>query len=57
MMIASPGPTSRISLKGGYSASKATLSDANAFIAVPEGESDLPAGAEVTVVVLERRYI
>ena len=36
---------------------QATLSDANAFIAVPEGESDLPAGAEVTVVVLERRYI
>jgi molybdopterin molybdotransferase len=36
---------------------QATLSDANAFIAVAEGESDLPAGAEVTVVVLERRYI
>jgi molybdopterin biosynthesis enzyme len=36
---------------------QATLSDANAFIAVPEGESDLSAGAEVTVVVLERRYI
>ena len=36
---------------------QATLSDANAFIAVPEGESDLHAGAEVTVVVLERRYI
>ena len=36
---------------------QATLSDANAFIAVPEGESDLAAGAEVTVVVLERRYI
>jgi molybdopterin biosynthesis enzyme len=36
---------------------QATLSDANAFIAVPEGESELPAGAEVTVVVLERRYI
>jgi len=36
---------------------QATLSDANAFIAVPEGDSELPAGAEVTVVVLERRYI
>ncbi len=36
---------------------QATLSDANAFIAVPEGESELPAGAEVTVVVLERRYL
>ena len=36
---------------------QATLSDANAFIAVPEGEGDVPAGAEVTVVVLERRYI
>jgi molybdopterin molybdotransferase len=36
---------------------QATLSDANAFIAVPEGDSELSAGAEVTVVVLERRYI
>ena len=36
---------------------QATLSDANAFIAVPEGETKLSAGAEVTVVVLERRYI
>ena len=36
---------------------QATLSDANAFIAIPEGESEKPAGAEVTVVVLERRYI
>lgn len=36
---------------------QATLSDANAFIAVPEGQSDVPAGSEVTVVVLERRYI
>ncbi len=36
---------------------QATLSDANAFIAVPEGESDVAAGSEVTVVVLERRYI
>lgn len=35
----------------------ATLSDANAFIAVSENESDLPAGSTVTVVVLERRYI
>ena len=36
---------------------QSTLSDANAFIAVGENESDLPAGATVTVVVLERRYI
>ena len=36
---------------------QATLSDANAFIAVPEGEAELVAGSEVTVVVLERRYI
>jgi molybdopterin biosynthesis enzyme len=36
---------------------QATLSDANAFIAVPEGDGDVAAGAEVTVVVLERRYI
>jgi molybdopterin biosynthesis enzyme len=36
---------------------QATLSDANALIAVPESEGDLAAGAEVTVVVLERRYI
>ena len=36
---------------------QATLSDANSFIAVPEGETDLSAGAEVTVVVLERRYL
>ena len=36
---------------------QATLSDANAFIAVPEGDADVAAGAEVTVVVLERRYI
>jgi molybdopterin biosynthesis enzyme len=36
---------------------QATLSDANAFIAVSEGEGDVAAGAEVTVVVLERRYI
>ncbi len=34
-----------------------TLSDANAFIAVSEGVADLDAGADVTVVVLERRYI
>lgn len=34
-----------------------TLSDANAFIAVSEGVTDLDAGADVTVVVLERRYI
>jgi molybdopterin biosynthesis enzyme len=36
---------------------QATLSDANSFIAVPEGETDLSAGTEVTVVVLERRYL
>jgi molybdopterin biosynthesis enzyme len=36
---------------------QATLSDANALIAVPESEGDVSAGAEVTVVVLERRYI
>lgn len=34
-----------------------TLSDANAFIAVSEGVTSLDAGADVTVVVLERRYI
>lgn len=36
---------------------QATLSDANAFIAVSESDGDVAAGAEVTVVVLERRYI
>jgi molybdopterin molybdotransferase len=36
---------------------QATLSDANSFIAVPEGETNLSAGSEVTVVVLERRYL
>ena len=36
---------------------QATLSDANCFIAVPEGETSLSAGAQVTVVVLERRYL
>jgi molybdopterin biosynthesis enzyme len=36
---------------------QATLSDANAFIAVPEGDSNIAAGSDVTVVVLERRYI
>ena len=34
-----------------------TLSDANAFISVPESLTSLETGAEVTVVVLERRYI
>ena len=34
-----------------------TLSDANAFIAVGEKEDSLSAGDEVTVVILERRYI
>jgi molybdopterin molybdotransferase len=33
-----------------------TLSDANALIAVPESDVGLDAGAEVTVVVLRRRY-
>ena len=33
-----------------------TLSDSNALIAVPESDVDLKAGAEVTVVVLRRRY-
>jgi molybdopterin molybdotransferase len=36
---------------------QATLSDANAFIAVSENDSEVAAGSEVTVVVLERRYI
>lgn len=36
---------------------QATLSDANSFIAVPEGETNLSAGDQVTVVVLERRYL
>jgi molybdopterin biosynthesis enzyme len=36
---------------------QATLSDANALIAVAENDGDVAAGAEVTVVVLERRYI
>jgi molybdopterin biosynthesis enzyme len=34
-----------------------TLSDANAFIAIPENVTSLETGADVTVVVLERRYI
>jgi molybdopterin biosynthesis enzyme len=34
-----------------------TLSDANAFIAVPENVTSLETGENVTVVVLERRYI
>ncbi len=36
---------------------QATLSDANAFIAIPEGDVNIAAGSDVTVVVLERRYI
>jgi molybdopterin biosynthesis enzyme len=45
--------------KGNSSAQdeQTTLSDANAFIAIPEGTTSLESGAEVTVVVLERRYI
>lgn len=34
-----------------------TLSDASAFIAVGEAQTSLKAGDEVTVVILERRYI
>ncbi len=34
----------------------ATLSDANALIAIPESDTDLLAGTEVNVVVLRRRY-
>ncbi len=36
---------------------QSTLSDANAFIAVSESETSLKTGDQVTVVVLERRYI
>jgi molybdopterin biosynthesis enzyme len=36
---------------------QATLSDANAFIAIPEGDVNISAGTDVNVVVLERRYI
>jgi molybdopterin biosynthesis enzyme len=36
---------------------QSTLSDANAFIAVSENETTLKTGDQVTVVVLERRYI
>lgn len=36
---------------------QSTLSDANAFIALSEHDSEIGAGQEVTVVVLERRYI
>jgi molybdopterin biosynthesis enzyme len=36
---------------------QSTLSDANAFIAVSEGDTALKTGDQVTVVVLERRYI
>ena len=36
---------------------QATLSDANAFIAISENDGEVTAGSEVTVVVLERRYI
>lgn len=36
---------------------QSTLSDANAFIALSENDSEIAAGQEVTVVVLERRYI
>lgn len=36
---------------------QSTLSDANAFIALSENDSEVAIGQEVTVVVLERRYI
>lgn len=36
---------------------QSTLSDANAFIAVAETDTSLKTGDQVTVVVLERRYI
>ena len=36
---------------------QSTLSDANAFIALSEHDSEIAIGQEVTVVVLERRYI
>lgn len=36
---------------------QSTLSDANAFIAVSETDTSLKTGDQVTVVVLERRYI
>ncbi|KGA15025.1 hypothetical protein GM50_18305 [freshwater metagenome] len=36
---------------------QSTLSDANAFIAVSESDTSLETGDQVTVVVLERRYI
>ena len=36
---------------------QSTLSDANAFIAISEGETSLKTGDQATVVVLERRYI
>ena len=36
---------------------QSTLSDANAFIALSEHDGEIGAGQEVTVVVLERRYI
>ena len=36
---------------------QSTLSDANAFIAVSESNTSLKTGDQVTVVVLERRYI
>jgi molybdopterin biosynthesis enzyme len=36
---------------------QATLSDANAFIAISENDTNLKTGDQVTVVVLERRYI
>jgi molybdopterin biosynthesis enzyme len=36
---------------------QSTLSDANAFIAVTETDTSLKTGDQVTVVVLERRYI
>jgi molybdopterin biosynthesis enzyme len=36
---------------------QSTLSDANAFIAISEGDTSFKTGDRVNVVVLERRYI
>ena len=58
-ILAEDGKSVMPLVSGGSSAQdeQMTLSDANAFIAVPEGDVDVPVGALVTVVVLERRYI
>ncbi len=58
-ILAEDGKSVMPLVSGGSSAQdeQMTLSDANAFIAVPEGELNVAAGSSVTVVVLERRYI